>query len=253
VSALVVAQISDTHLRRVPSDPAEDASPDATLARTVAGLVAHAPDMVLLTGDICDDGSVEGCERAKAIISRLGVPILATPGNHDVAGVVASVFGGAASMTWSAVTTGPDRVARSYGWEVMVADTAVPGQEAGRIDVDALADRLAPSGDRPVLLALHHPPISRSTHPWFQLDGATELVTLLAGLPNVRAVVSGHLHEAFDVHIGHVSYIGCPSSWYGIAHDGSTWAKDPTGLVGAHLLHLTSTGHITVRPIPRPF
>jgi 3',5'-cyclic-AMP phosphodiesterase len=253
VSALVVAQISDTHLRRLPSDPAEDASPDATLARTVAGLSAHAPDMVLLTGDICDDGSVEGCERAKAIISRLGVPILATPGNHDSAEVVASVFGGATSMRWSALTTGPDGSDRSYAWDIIVADTAVPGHEAGRIDVDALADQLALSGDRPVLLALHHPPITRSTHPWFQLDGGPELVALLARLPNVRAVVSGHLHEAFDVHIGHVSYIGCPSSWYGIAHDGSTWATDPTGLVGAHLLHLTSTGRVTVRPIARPF
>lgn len=238
MSSVTIAQISDTHMRYAPSDAADDFSPDATLRRTVDAVASYAPDLVLLTGDISDDGSLEGCERARDIIARLGVPILATPGNHDVATIVAQVFGDATATT-------------ILGWHVVAIDTAVPAKEAGRLDVpSALAaiDAL----DGPTLVALHHPPISLSTHPWFQLDGGGALVSALAERPNVRAVVSGHLHQAFDVHLGHVSYIGCPSSWYGIAHHGSTWVEDRGGLVGAHVFHLAHNGTLTFTAVRRP-
>ncbi len=238
MSIVTVVQISDTHLRRVPSDAADAFSPDATLARTVDAVAAYAPDLVLLTGDISDDGSREGCERARDIIARLGVPIMATPGNHDVASVVSDVFG---AMT--ATTVG--------GWHIVALDTVVPATESGRLTVTGALSAIDAT-DGPMMVALHHPPISRSTHPWFQLDGGGALVSALAERPHVRAVVSGHLHEAFDVYLGHVAYIGCPSSWYGIAHHGSTWVEDRDGLVGAHVFHLADNGTFTFAAVRRP-
>jgi UDP-2,3-diacylglucosamine pyrophosphatase LpxH len=77
-------------------------------------------------------------------------------------------------------------------------------------------------------------------------------VRLVTQHRNVKAVVSGHLHQAFAVQIDHVSYIGCPSAWYAITHAGNTWAEAKDGFVGANLYELNADGTFTWQPIIRP-
>jgi 3',5'-cyclic-AMP phosphodiesterase len=236
MSSFRIAQISDTHLREQPADLADLLGPDACLERTVDALRTHSPDAVLLTGDIADDASPEGMTRVRTIVERLGVPIIATPGNHDVTAQVEQVFG---------------RTSVSVpGWEMVVVNTVIPATEHGSVDIEMLAEQLARTEGRPTLIAMHHPPIS--THRWFQLDGASEMVRLVAQHRNVKAVVSGHLHQAFAVQIDHVSYIGCPSAWYAIAHTGHTWVEAKDGLVGANLYELNADGTFAWQPITRP-
>jgi 3',5'-cyclic-AMP phosphodiesterase len=238
MSSFRIAQISDTHLRQQPADPTDRLSPDACLERTVDALQAHSPDAVLLTGDIADDASVEAATRVRAIVERLGVPIIATPGNHDVTAQVEQVFGS------SGVTVS--------GWEIVVLNTVIPATEYGRVDIELLSEQLAQTDGRPTFIAMHHPPITLSTHRWFQLDGASDMVRLVTQHRHVRAVVSGHLHQAFAVQIDHASYIGCPSAWYAIRHTGNTWVEAKDGLVGANLYELNADGTFTWQPITRP-
>jgi 3',5'-cyclic-AMP phosphodiesterase len=238
MSSFRIAQITDTHLRQQPTDPADLLGPDACLERTVDALRAHSPDAVLLTGDIADDASVEATIRARTIVERLGVPIIATPGNHDVTAHVEQVFG--------------PNSATVPGWDVVVVNTVIPATEHGRVDIEMLAEQLAQTVGRPTLIAMHHPPITLSTHRWFQLDGASDMVRLVTQHRNVKAVVSGHLHQAFAVQIDHVSYIGCPSAWYAIAHTGNTWVEAKDGFVGANLYELNADGTLSWQPITRP-
>jgi 3',5'-cyclic-AMP phosphodiesterase len=238
MSSFRIAQISDTHLRQHPADLGDLLGPDACLERTVEALRTHAPDAVLLTGDIADDGSTEATKRARAIIEQLGVPIIATPGNHDIKAEVELVFGA------SDVTV--------PGWEIVVINTVIPATEHGCVDIENLADQLARTQGRPTFVAMHHPPITLSTHRWFNLDGASDMVRVVAQHPNVKAVVSGHLHQAFDVHIDHASYIGCPSAWYAITHTGDTWAEAKDGFVGGNLYELHADGTFIWQPVTRP-
>lgn len=238
MSSFRIAQISDTHLRQQPADAADLLGPDACLERTVDALRAHLLDAVLLTGDIADDASVEGTNRVRTIVERLGVPIVATPGNHDVTAQVEQVFG------TNGVTV--------PGWEMVVVNTVIPATEHGRVDIELLAEQLAHTDGRPTLIAMHHPPITLSTHRWFQLDGASDTVRLVTQHRNVKAVVSGHLHQAFAVQIDQVSFIGCPSAWYAITHTGNTWVEAKDGFVGANLYELNDNGTFTWQPITRP-
>lgn len=103
-----IAHITDLHIARAPSfgeyntkralgyinyrlfrsrryleDIAEKA-----LARLMAG--THPPDAVLLTGDITQHGleaEFLAAEHLLSGITRLGVPIIAVPGNHDIYGL----------------------------------------------------------------------------------------------------------------------------------------------------------------------
>ncbi|MGZ4671035.1 MAG: metallophosphoesterase, partial [Ilumatobacteraceae bacterium] len=59
-----VLQISDTHLRAEPNTPA-DRDPDAALAASIDAVLGVDADLVLLTGDLADDGSLEALGRLR--------------------------------------------------------------------------------------------------------------------------------------------------------------------------------------------
>jgi len=71
----VLLQISDTHFgtERAP-----------VVEALVALALAQRPDRVLLSGDITQRASRAEFRAARAFTDRLGVPVLAIPGNHDI-------------------------------------------------------------------------------------------------------------------------------------------------------------------------
>ncbi len=234
---ITVAQISDSHLKR--DAGSGDASPDEMLRRAVALVADTNPDVLLLTGDIADDGSTAAYHRVATAVSVLGVPVLATSGNHDAPANVVATFDDVDEISIG-------------GWRIFLVDTTIPVTEWGRIDVPALLQRLGPADGPPTVLALHHPPITTSTHPWMRLEGADELVAALSARADVRVVLSGHLHEAFNVVLGGVSYIGCSSSFYSIKHRNDQFILDQ-GHVGALVLSLESDGSFSWRRLPDPY
>lgn len=235
---VTVVQLSDTHLVRDRTDPGDPTNADDCARRTIAALGDRHADLVLLTGDLTNDGSAEGCRRLRALVEPFGAPILATPGNHDLPESVAEVFGTADTIELGA-------------WRVLVIDTTIPGCDDGQIDAAAFGARLDAVDVRPTLVALHHPPVSPSTNPMFRLAGATDLVAACAARPHVRGIVSGHLHEAFDRTAGDVPVVGCPSTWYAIVHEGDTYRLVADGLVGAQVLDLGDDGTLTWERVRR--
>lgn len=235
--AITVAQITDCHLKREQAEG--DTSPDAMLRRAVALVAEAGADALLLTGDIADDGSKEAYERVAAAVAELGVPVLATAGNHDAPANLADRFGDR------------DEIALG-GWRICLVDTTIPVTEWGRVDVAALMQRLGPNDGPPTVLALHHPPITTGTHPWMQLEGGSELVAALSARGDVRVVLSGHLHEAFNVVVGGVSYLGCSSSLYSIKHRNDEFILDK-GHVGALTVTLHADGRFGWRRLPDPY
>jgi 3',5'-cyclic-AMP phosphodiesterase len=229
----VVLQLSDTHLSRVPHGDVNGRDPDERLATVLAAWQAlgEQADLVLLTGDLADDGSREGCERLAAAVSALGAPMLALPGNHDVPGVVSDAFTPAAQLC------------DLGAWRVVGFDTSRPEQVHGTLDVAAALALIDGLDDRPTLVALHHPPVSRSSNPWFQLDGAQELLAGLGTRPQVKIVASGHLHDAFEFEgPGGVALLGCPSTLLAIGHDGEAMELGADAPTGARVLRLEDDG-----------
>jgi Icc protein len=232
--AATVLQLSDTHLRETPNDPVSGFDPDRRLAVVLdAWAVREEPlDLVLLTGDDADDASASGLARLHAAVDALGAPVFAIPGNHDDPARVADEFGGAAATSVD-------------GWRIVGLDSSVPGQIAGAIDVPAAMAVVDEDGG-PAIVAIHHPPRSRSTHPWFQLDGAEELLEELGSRSHVRALVSGHLHDAFELSgPGGLPLLGCPSTLMAIAHDGDQMQIGADAPTGARILRLADDGTLS--------
>jgi Icc protein len=234
---VTVLQLSDTHLTRTTGQRVYDRDPDERVAKVLLAWqgTGEQADIVLLTGDLADDGSAAACERLALAIAGLSVPILALPGNHDDPAVVAATWGGV-------------DVAEVDGWRIITADTTIPGQIHGAVDVPDVLARLDALDARPTVVAVHHPPLSRSTGDQFRLDGAAELLDGLAARPQVRAVVGGHLHDAVDLQgPRELPVLLCPSTLMGIVHDGDQMQIDPGAPRGARVLHLADDGTLTSR------
>lgn len=224
-----VLHVTDTHLTAA-RDP--DAGDDA-VARLVAALDGIVPvDVVVHTGDITEDFSLEGTRRVAELLAPLAPHVVAVPGNHDRPSVVAQIF--------------PITDVDVDGWRILGVSSVVEDEIDGTIDAGHVAELIDERSDRPnTLLAIHHPLRSNSTHPWFQLHGADELLAVVAARPQVRAVISGHTHEPLDVTVDGVRLISGPSTWYPITHHGETWIKGQ-GRTGVQLLDLGGDGSVTV-------
>jgi Icc protein len=233
----IVLQISDTHLRAEPNTPV-DQNPDATLRASLDAVRGRHVDLVLLTGDLTDDGSVAGLRRLRQAAAGFSAPMLAVAGNHDIVDNVHTVFG----------TAGMAEVGR---WRVVAAETVIAGENHVSVDVDDLMGRVDAVDDRPTVIALHHPPRSTSTHPWFQLIGAEPMLAALRSRPNVRAVVGGHLHEAFHFVDGGLHLCGAPSTYYAIAHTADIYRLVADGIVGTQILTLGDDGSFSCDPVAR--
>ena len=235
MASVTVLQLSDTHFTEAGDRTVKGHDPAVRLDRVLGAWEASGvrADLVVLTGDNADDGSIGACRRLAAALRTLGAPVLAVSGNHDVAAKVEAVFGRPEAIEVGA-------------WRVVGVASERPGRTEGTVDVAECLARLDRLDDRPTVIAVHHPPVSVSTHPWFQLEGASDLLSGLGRRPHVRAVISGHLHEAFQrTGDGRLELLGAPSTLYGLHHRGDDWTEAGDGATGARVLRLFDDGSMT--------
>ncbi|MFJ3422007.1 metallophosphoesterase [Streptomyces sp. NPDC086082] len=229
-----IFQLSDIHLTAT-YERVEGRDPDWRLELVLkayrrAGVRA---DLVVLTGDLADDGSLAACRRLSAALAPLSIPVLAVPGNHDRPNTVRKVFSS------DSATVGK--------WRVVGIDSSRPNQVHGRVDVASLTRRLDSDLDRrPTILAMHHPPLSPSTNAWFQLEGAADLMKALAQRPYVKAIIAGHLHDPFERgSAAGPTVFGCPSTLIAFRHTGANVEVGGGQVTGARLLALHDDETVT--------
>ena len=167
-------------------------------------------DVVVVSGDIADDGSKDGC---RAVLDAVGafaaerdVPHVYTTGNHDDRLSFAAVLGSGhlsprGDDAALRVIDAPERAAMSMvdGLRIVSLDSLVPGRTPGMLDASQLAwlrDVLSVPAPDGTVIALHHPPIHVAGHAMQAagLQNPTDLAEVLQG-SDARIVLTGHLHH----------------------------------------------------------
>ena len=223
---LRVIQVSDCHVPRDPGTPYRGLSADRNLVSLLPSIRHWQPDLVLLTGDVSEDGSAAAYGRVSAHLSTVGAPVLALPGNHDEPAVMRRYF---PVGPWN----GP-HAEKVRNWHLVLLDSTVPGQVAGELGAPALErlDRLLrESTAGHALIALHHHPVPMGAD-WidrYPLARPGALLGLLDRHPRVRCVAWGHVHQDFEARRAGMLLLGSPSTVANSLPGTGTFALDLTG------------------------
>jgi len=206
-----ILHLSDTHVSATGTDM-DGVDAVAALERILYD-ARHVPgiDVVVVSGDIADDGSAAGCaavrERVGAFAAARSIPHIYSTGNHDDRAAFRDVLG---SGHLNADGTdrgelldraGETRAAISHvdGLRIITLDSLVPGKTHGVIEGDQLqwlSAQLASPAEKGTILVFHHPPLHLGSLPYVAdvvLQNIQDLADVVRDT-DVRAILTGHLH-----------------------------------------------------------
>lgn len=194
---LTIVHGSDLHFGK-PHDP-ESAEEFLEATRRLA------PDLIVLSGDFTQRAKVEEFRGARDFIDRLpGVPVVVTPGNHDVPlyRVLERIFTPYRNYR-AYIRDELNEVVRIPGLTVVSLNSAAPRTAIvnGRIrrrqiEFAREACREAPEGDLKAVVAHHHLAPAPDYEGDRPLPGARETLDEFEAM-GVELVMGGHLHRAY--------------------------------------------------------
>ena len=167
------------------------------------------PDVILVTGDIAEDESRDAYLNFRRALSVYDGPVLCAPGNHDAPETMAATLDHDGIQYCGAMLIA--------GWQIVVLSSHVRRNPAGRVSREELARldaALASRPETPALVAVHHPPV-RVHSRWLDgvgLQNSAELLEAVDRHPQVRCVLSGHVHQEVDVLHGRARVLTTPST-----------------------------------------
>ncbi len=204
-----ILQITDCHLSGNPGARYRGEDAHGNLVAVLRRARACQPDLVLASGDLSEDASAASYRTLQACFDLIDAPVLALPGNHDEPALLAEFFPGSPLHAPALSEHGE--------WQIVRLNSCLPKRPEGRLSADmlaGLAQILNRSGARPTLIALHHQPVAVGSawidrYPLLEADALLRLVDACAG---AKAVIWGHVHQAFEDWRGGTAMLGGPSS-----------------------------------------
>ena len=206
---ILIAQMTDCHLSADPQTEYRGINPYHKLQVLLQKVETMKPDLLLASGDLSEDGSWASYQALQRFFKPFDIPVLALPGNHDDAGLLAKFFPGSPVEGVSVTDIGR--------WQIIRLNSCVPGKHEGRLSEIVLAELehiLADHRQRPRLIAIHHQPINIGS-PWidkYRLFDSEGFLSLIDQFSDVKVVVWGHVHQAYESDRSGVAMLGGPSS-----------------------------------------
>jgi 3',5'-cyclic AMP phosphodiesterase CpdA len=221
---MLLAQISDLHITAQGTLAYGRVDTAAFLARAIGVLNAldPRPDAVLVTGDLVDAGGIDEYRHLRTLLDTLAIPWRVMVGNHDDRANLRAVFGDRPELA------GHDGFVQ-YAFDVgevrvIALDTLDPGSGAGRLCATRLAwleAQLDASGQQPVVIGMHHPPVACGIGFMDDIrlapDDSRALDALVRRHSNVERIVCGHVHRAVGVRFGGTLAWCVPSTAHQVA------------------------------------
>jgi 3',5'-cyclic-AMP phosphodiesterase len=220
MSPMLIAQISDFHLKpkgMLAYRAADTASP---LKRAVQHInhLRPMPDVVLITGDVADEGAYESYQILKEILEPLKPPFFMVPGNHDHKPSLGEVFPDHAYLAGIQEADGKRAICytiESFPLRLVGLDTVIPGEHGGGLNAGRLSwldEVLSQKPAAPTVLFMHHPPFASGIG---HMDKEIfvrreELAGLVAKHPQVERLMCGHIHRAVSRRFAGTTATICP-------------------------------------------
>ena len=256
---VLIAQISDLHIKPKGSLAYGQVDTSAALERCVAALneFLPKPDFVVISGDLVDTPTAEEYEYLKCLLAPLNLPFAGIPGNHDSREMMRAAF----PLFPYASASGPlDQCLEIGGLDLLLLDSSVHRKPHGELEAASLQwleATLASAPQRPALLFLHHPPFE--TGIWHMdrqnLLNAAELAAIVRRHPRVQRIAAGHVHRATLTIFAGVATTICPAPNHAVDLDLAK-LREPSFKVEPPAFHLHAWfpgegfGHLVTHQVP---
>ena len=206
----MLVQLSDSHLFAEADGSLLGMNTRDSLQKVIELVRVQQPriDLVLATGDLSQDGTLESYQQFREQTGQLDAPARWIPGNHDEPRIMAEAAVQSALL---------EPVVDIGNWRVTLLDSAVPGSVPGFLQdeqLQLLAQALSEAPERHHLVCFHHHPVSIGCE-WMEpigLRNPEAFFEVLDRFPQARAVLWGHVHQEIDQLRNNVRLIASPST-----------------------------------------
>ena len=212
---MMIAQISDTHLALDTPDAARRIE---DFERTIADIngLDPAPDVIVHTGDVVQNGRPDEYAEAVRILSHAKAPVHVMAGNKDDRGHLRAAF-----QDKGYLSNGSDFIDYAVGHlpvQLVMLDTVNPDSKKGDFCDARLArldELLGNSASKPIAVFTHHPPFEVLVGPerfhFDDLDTMGRLTAAMQKSDQVIALFCGHVHRSTFGRVGAVPAMVMPS------------------------------------------
>lgn len=240
-SSVLLVQLSDSHLFAEADGTLLGMTTRDSLKAVVDLVLAEQPqiDLVLATGDLSQDGTVESYQAFREASDRLAAPKRWLPGNHDEVREMA-IAAQQSDFLEPVVDVG--------NWRITLLDSSVSGSVPGYLEdkqLQLLAQALSEAPDRHHLVCLHHHPVPIGAA-WMEpigLRNPEALFSVLERFPQTRALLWGHVHQEFDQQRDGLRLMASPSTCIQFAPNSEDFGLDSLA-PGYRWLRLLEDGQI---------
>ena len=206
-----VLQITDTHLFADSSGCLLGLNTEQSLNAINEEVRArHLPaDLILATGDLVHDGTPAAYRRIFSHLENYGLPVYCLPGNHDEALTLQqSLHDGIIQYT---------QHAHHGDWHFIFLDSTIANSEGAHLTAETLEQleaQLQSAPDSHTLVCLHHQPVPMGSR-WLDtmaVDNPDAFFTIIDRHPQVRGILWGHVHQAYDGRHNDIKLMSSPST-----------------------------------------
>jgi len=194
-----ILQITDTHLFAEKAETLLGINTWDSYQAVLAEILHRKcdADLIVATGDLSQDHSVEAYQHFAEGIAQLPAPCVWLPGNHDFQPAMFDALQKAGISPSKQVFVGDK-------WQIILLDSqvfGVPHGELSEYQLEWLTHKLAEQPERHALILLHHHPLPAGCS-WLDqhsLRNAAALDDVLQHFPQAKTLLCGHIHQELDL------------------------------------------------------
>lgn len=188
-----IVQVTDPHLGTDADYRLAGVDTHATFQSVLRAVKQEEFELVMVTGDIAAEASIEAYDVFFDMMSGIDSPMVWLPGNHDLMGAISSLANAVPYVEYYDTDS----------WRIILLDSVIEHNPNGRLGAEELSKlrRLLAENTQPhVLVTLHHQPVDVGCA-WLdnqKIEDHQEFLDIVESDDRVRAVFWGHVHQEFS-------------------------------------------------------
>ena len=240
-----ILQLTDQHIMAAADDKLLGINTDyyfqACLKQAVDLRGQQAPfDLILLTGDLAQAPCVASYRRILNHLVIYPIPCVCLPGNHDDFELMQQIL--------NTQSVSCQKKAVLHNWQVICLNSQKQDDAAGYLTNDELQFLEYSLTNNPqyhALIAVHHHCLATQSL-WMDtmiIENSRALWAIIDQCPQVKAIITGHIHQTMDKKVNAVRVLGTPSTCFQFTPGSSDFCIDDTA-PGYRTIELYSDGRI---------